>query len=388
MDLQLSEQQEDFRRRFRAWLGEHLPRPLPYDPHEAFQARRAWQGELAAAGYVGAHWPTEYGGRGAGPMERMIIDEEMARAGAPPIAGQIGVANVAGALLAMGSPEQKASYLDAIRTGHEIWCQGMSEPAAGSDLANITTRAVLDGEEFVVDGQKIWCSDAHEADRCQLYVRTTQSERKHHGITCLIVDMHTPGIDVRPIRTITGESHFNEIFFDGARIPARRVIGQTDQGWAVAMATLMHERAGTLSLEVMLRQGLADLRRVGSAPGPAGPPALDDPVLRRAFASVWAQTHILHSVGLRMISQMERSGMPGAEGSIITLFWSEITQELAELGLRVIDGDAVLDGFDAAGGGKLQLAYLGSRAATIAAGTSEVQRNIIAERVLGLPKSA
>lgn len=385
MDLQLSQEQEDFRSDLRAWLDAHRPPPLPDDPHEAFEARRAWQGELAEAGYVGVHWAPQYGGRGAGPIERMIVDDEMARADMPPIAGQIGVSNVAGALLAMGTPDQKATYLDAIRTGREIWCQGMSEPSAGSDLANITTRATVDGDEFVVNGQKIWCSDAHEADRCQLYVRTTPSEKKHNGLTCLIVDMDTPGIEVRPIRTITGESHFNEVFLDDVRVAADRVIGEVDQGWMVAMATLMHERAGTLSLEVMLRQGLGELRRAAVGAGFGG---FNDPLVRQAYASVWAQTQILHAVGLRMITQMERTGIPGPEGSVIKLFWSEISQEVADLGLRVINADAALDGADAPGQGGMQQAFLGSRAATIAAGTSEVQRNIIAERVLGLPKSA
>lgn len=385
MDLRLSEEQKDFRSELRGWLDAHRPPPLPGDPHEAFDARRVWQGALADAGYVGVHWPLQYGGRGAGPIERMIVDDEMARADVPAIAGQIGVSNVAGALLAMGTPDQKAAYLDAIRTGREIWCQGMSEPSAGSDLANIVTRATRDGDEFVVNGQKIWCSDAHEADRCQLYVRTTPSDTKHSGLTCLIVDMGTPGIEVRPIRTITGESHFNEVFLDDVRVPADRVIGDVDQGWTVAMATLMHERTGTLSLEVMLRQGLGELRRMASGTTFGG---FADPLVRRDFASVWAQTRILHAIGLRMITQMERTGIPGAEGSVIKLFWSEISQELAHVGLRAINSDAALDGADARAQGSMQQAFLGSRATTIAAGTSEVQRNIIAERVLGLPKSA
>lgn len=384
MDLSFSVDQERFRHELRAWLADNVPREsLPADRHEAFAYRRRWQATLAKAGYVGVHWPVEYGGRGLGPVERLILDEETARAGAPPIAGQIGVSNVAGSLLLMGSDEQKARYLDDIRTGRAIWCQGMSEPNAGSDLANISTRAERDGEMFVVNGQKIWCSDAHEADHCQLYVRTDPGAARHAGITCLLIDMASPGIEVRPIRAISGEAHFNEVFFADARVPADHVLGDVDRGWDVAMATLMYERSGTASLVVMLRHAFDELLALA---GGDDRRRLDDILVRQGVAASFAQLGVVRTMAMRMLTEMRRGGVPGPEGSMFKLFWSEAMQSLAELGLRIAGSRAALDGDHAPGGGQLQREFLASRAATIAAGTSEVNRNIIAERALGLPK--
>ncbi|MGH2792704.1 MAG: acyl-CoA dehydrogenase family protein [Actinomycetota bacterium] len=389
MDLSLTPEQEAFRREVREWLRENAPRdPEPADRHDAFIYRRRWQGALARAGYVGVTWPEAYGGRGLGAVEQSIIDEEMAVALAPLIAGQIGVSNIGPALIVAGTEEQKRAFLPALRTGDEIWCQGMSEPVAGSDLASLRTKAVRDGDTFVVNGQKIWCSDAHEADRCQLYVRTDDSGAKHAGMTCLIVDMTWPGVEVRPIVTIAGDVHFNEVFFDDVRVPADRVLGEVDQGWRVAVATLMYERTGVLALQALLRRAVQGLLELGREPRATdGRRPLDDVLIRRAFGDAYARVHVLRSLGYRLLSTLTKSDVPGPEGSLLKLFWGELDQLVSAVGTRMAGADLVLGGGSAVvGGGSVQRAYLQSRSSTIAAGTTEIQKNIIAERVLGLPK--
>ena len=389
MDLDLTPAQESYRDELRAWLADNVPREVePTDRHEAYDYRRAWQGALARAGYVGVTWPVEYGGRGLGSVEQAITDEQLALALAPLIAGQIGVSNIGPSLIVAGTEEQKQRYLPSLRTGEEIWCQGMSEPGAGSDLASLRTKAVRDGEEFVVTGQKIWCSDAHEAQRCQLYVRTSEGESKHAGMTCLIVDMATSGVEVRPITTIAGDMHFNEVFFDEARVPAENVLGEVDQGWRVAMATLMYERTGVLALQAMVRRSVHTLLEVGRAPRPSdGRRPFDDALIRRAFGDTYARLHVLRSLGYRMLSTLSKTDVPGPEGSLLKLFWSELDQRVAAVGARMAGADLVLGAGSArVGDGALQRAYLQSRSSTIAAGTTEIQKNIIAERVLGLPR--
>ncbi|MEX2557092.1 MAG: acyl-CoA dehydrogenase family protein [Actinomycetota bacterium] len=389
MDLSLTEEQEAFRTEVRAWLAEHTPRdPEPTDRHEAFLYRRRWQGELARAGYLGVTWPVAYGGRGLTAFEQALVDEELANALAPLIAGQIGVSNIGPALIVAGTEVQKARYLPSLRTGDEIWCQGMSEPGAGSDLAALRTKAVRDGDEFVVNGQKIWCSDAHEADRCQLYVRTDDSGSKHAGMTCLIVDMSTPRIEVRPIVTIAGDVHFNEVFFDDVRVPAENVLGEIDQGWRVAVSTLMYERTGVLALQALIRRAMQVLVETGRVPRATdGRRPLDDVLVRRAFGDVYARVHVLRTLGYRLLSTLAKTDVPGPEGSLLKLFWSELDQRVAAVGARMAGSDLLLGPESArVGGGALQRAYLQSRSSTIAAGTTEIQKNIIAERVLGLPK--
>ncbi|HJR18636.1 MAG TPA: acyl-CoA dehydrogenase family protein [Actinomycetota bacterium] len=389
MDLSLTPEQEAFRREVREWLRENAPRdPEPADRHDAFIYRRRWQGALARAGYVGVTWPEAYGGRGLGAVEQSIVDEEMAVALAPLIAGQIGVSNIGPALIVAGTEEQKRAFLPALRTGDEIWCQGMSEPGAGSDLASLRTKAVRDGDTFVVNGQKIWCSDAHEADRCQLYVRTDDSGAKHAGMTCLIVDMSWPGVEVRPIVTIAGDVHFNEVFFDDVRVPADRVLGEVDQGWRVAVATLMYERTGVLALQALLRRAVQGLLELGRQPRATdGRRPLDDVLIRRAFGDAFARVHVLRSLGYRLLSTLTKSDVPGPEGSLLKLFWGELDQLVSAVGTRMAAADLVLGrGSAQVGGGSVQQAYLQSRSSTIAAGTTEIQKNIIAERVLGLPK--
>ncbi len=389
MDLSLTPEQEALRAEVRAWLADHVPRdPEPADRDDAYTYRRAWQGELARAGYVGITWPSAYGGRGLGAIEQAVVGEELANALAPLIAGQIGVSNIGPALIVAGTDEQKARYLPALRTGEAIWCQGMSEPGAGSDLASLRTKAVRDGDSFVVNGQKLWCSDAHEADMCQLYVRTDDSGSKHAGMTCLIVDMKTPGIEVRPIVTIAGDVHFNAVFFDEVRVPVGNVLGEIDGGWRVAVATLMYERTGVLALQALVRRAVQGLLEVGRTPRPTdGKRPLDDVLVRRAFGDAYARVHVLRSLGYRLLSTLAKTDVPGPEGSLLKLFWSELDQLISAVGTKMAGSDLVLGASSArVGGGELQKAYLQSRSSTIAAGTTEIQKNIIAERVLGLPK--
>jgi alkylation response protein AidB-like acyl-CoA dehydrogenase len=389
MDLDLTPEQETFRDELRSWLADNVPRdPEPADPDAAFVYRRAWQGALARAGYLGVTWPVEYGGRGFGPLEQSIVDQELANVRAPSIAAQIGVSNIGPALIVAGTEEQKTRYLEKLRTGDEVWCQGMSEPEAGSDLAALRTKAVRDGDTFVVTGQKIWCSDAHHAEFCQLYVRTNDGGSKHAGITTLIVDMRSPGIEVRPIVTMAGDAHFNEVFFDEVRVPVSNVIGEIDQGWRVAIATRSYERAGVVALQAMLSRSLYDLTELGRVPRATdGAVPFADPLIRQRYADVYTRVQIMRALAFRQLGSLGQGKLPGPEGSIAKLFWGDLTQRIAAVGASLAGTDFVLSG-DAAmvGGGKLQHSFLFSRSSTIAAGTSEVQRNIIAERVLGLPK--
>lgn len=388
MDLPLTPEQETFRSELRAWLAEKAPRdPEPADAHEAFQRRRRWQGALARAGYVGIDWPAQHGGRGLGPVERLILEQETARAGAPTIAGLIGVLNIGPAISAFGTAEQKARFLEPLRTGDEIWCQGMSEPGAGSDLASLRARAVLDGDEFVINGQKVWCSNADEADWCQLYVRTGPEGSKHAGITCLLVDMRAPGIEVRPIKTIVGSREFCEVFFDDARVPSSAVLGEVNGGWSVAIHTLMHERLGALVLEIIIGELMERLLALArEAPLGSSAPRAADPLTRDALGNALVQTHVLHALGLRILQGWEH-GEPGPEGSILKVYASELMQRIAELGLSLGEADAALAGVSSrVAAGWWQDRYLQSRSITIAAGTSEVLRNVIGERMLGLPK--
>jgi hypothetical protein len=376
MQLALTPSQERFRDEVRAWLAANKPDvATPADTHAAFARRRRWQQRLAAAGYVGVDWPTEHGGRRLGPVERAILDEELANAGAPTIAGIIGVANIGPAIIEFGTPEQKARYLEPLRTGDEIWCQGMSEPGAGSDLASLRTRAARDADGFVVNGQKIWCSNADEAEWCQLYVRTGPEDSKHAGISCLLVDMRTPGIEARPIRTITGSAEFCEVYFTDVRVPASQLLGEVEGGWSVAITTLMNERMGSLVLRYPIRKMLAtviDLVRGKAA----------DAATRQAIGNAVAQAHAYEALCLRLLEGLQGGG-PGPEGSLLKVFGGELQQMLAELGLEISGAEASAS--DAVGV-EWQRRFLDSRSITIAAGTSEILRNVIGERILGLPK--
>jgi alkylation response protein AidB-like acyl-CoA dehydrogenase len=293
--------------------------------------------------------------------------------------GVIGLGMAGPTIIAHGTGEQKTRYLQKILTAEEIWCQGFSEPGAGSDLAAARTSARLEGDHFVVDGQKVWSSFAHIADWCILVTRSDPASVKHAGLTYLLVDMHAPGVEVRPLRQITGEAEFNEIFFTAVRVPVENVVGEIGQGWTVAMTTLLHERATlgfalTASLEVNLRK-LITLARGRTD---------DDPILRDRIAREWIELQALRLTNYRALTQLIKTGMPGPEGSVSKLQWSEANQRLTKLALEVLGAEAQL--WNGNGAGYWQYQQLRSRGNTIEAGTSEILRNIIAERVLGLPR--
>jgi alkylation response protein AidB-like acyl-CoA dehydrogenase len=385
MDLRDTPEEAAFRADLRAWLAEHLPEELR--GHRGGAARfddpalRAWSRALYDAGYAGLTWPKEYGGAGAPYTFQAIFLEELARAEAPPHIGVIGIGMAGPTIIAHGTEEQKARYLAPILSAEEIWCQGFSEPGAGSDLAGVRTSARLEDGHFVVDGQKVWSSFAHIADWCILLTRSDPSSTRHAGLTYLIVDMHAPGVEVRPLRQITGEAEFNEIFFTDVRVPVENLVGEVGGGWQVAMTTLLHER-GTLgfalqaALEVQVRK-LVSLARDRGA----------DPLQRDRIAREWIELQALRYTNYRALSQLVKAGIPGPEGSISKLVWSEANQRVTKLALELLGPDAALGPENAPYGGYWQHQQLRSRGNTIEAGTSEILRNIVAERVLGLPKS-
>jgi alkylation response protein AidB-like acyl-CoA dehydrogenase len=384
VDLRDTPDEAAFREEARGWISANLPEELR--GHRGGAARfdepglRAWSRLLHEAGYAGLTWPAEYGGGGKSYTHQAIFLEEMARAEAPPHVGVIGLGMAGPTIIAHGSEAQKTRHLEPILSAAEIWCQGFSEPDAGSDLAGVRTSARLDDGRFVVDGQKVWSSFAHLADWCLLLARSDASSQRHDGLTYLIVDMHSPGVEVRPLRQITGEAEFNEIFFTGVEVPAENTLGDPGQGWQVAMTTLLHERgtlgfALTAALEVAVRK-LIDLARDRGA----------TPQQREAIAREWIESQALRLTAYRSLSQLVRTGIPGPEGSILKLHWSEANQRLTKLALELLGRDAALAGSDAPYGGFWQHSQLRSRGNTIEAGTSEILRNIVAERVLGLPK--
>lgn len=395
MDLRLTPSEEAFRREVRTWLERNLPpgwgtpsyRP-PRTPEEQVAFAREWQRKLFEGGWAGLTWPKEYGGRGATVIEQLIYNEEYARFAAPDILClKIGLSLVGPTLIACGTEEQKRRFLAPILRGEEIWCQGFSEPNAGSDLASVRTRAELCGDEFVVNGQKIWTSVARYADWCMLVTRTRFSESKHHGLTFLLVDMKSPGISVRPLREMTGEAWFNEVFFEGVRVPRSNVVGEIDRGWDVVLTTLGHERAGTTP-HVRLQAEARRLTRLARSTSVGQETAASNPLIRQKVAQSWIETHILRLSAYRNVTRLSRTGIPGPEGSILKLFWSELEQRLKETAFEILGmrGNLTEEDRWCADGGFWCHELLWSRSATIYAGTSEIQRNIIAQRVLGLPR--
>ncbi|MEX2293060.1 MAG: acyl-CoA dehydrogenase family protein [Acidimicrobiales bacterium] len=374
---------EDFRAQLRAWLDAHFTPDVAVTlrdrwSDEAFEAHRKWNATLVDAGYGAIAWPVEFGGRAAGILEQLAYNEEMARAGAPGPVNAIGVANIAPAIMAFGTSEQKERFLAPLLRGDEIWSQGMSEPEAGSDLASLRCRAVLDGDHFVVSGQKTWNSNGDRADWCQLYVRTNTDVAKHKGITCLLVDMRTPGVEARPIVTMAGDAGFSELFFTDVRVPVTAMLGSLDQGWTVATSTLSNERAGVASLYLSLRRKFDRLLETASQAGPDGTKPIDSAVSRDALMARYIDTRNLEFLAKRSLGTALSGRPPGAEGSVIKLAWAKSEQAVAMTAVDVL-GMAALS--DAWGSG-----MLGSRSLSIAGGTTEVNRNIVGERVLGLPR--
>lgn len=385
MDLRDTPDEAAFRSGLRTWLEESVPGELR--GHRGGAARfendalRNWSRALHEAGYAGLTWPREYGGGGKAHSYQAIFLDESARAEAPPHLGVIGLGMAGPTIISHGTEEQKRRHLPGILAAEKVWCQGFSEPDAGSDLAAVRTSARLDGDRFVVEGQKVWSSFAHIAEWCLLLVRSDPDSSRHAGLTYLIVDMASAGVEVRPLRQLTGEAEFNEIFFAGVEVPLENVLGEIGGGWQVAMTTLLHER-GTLgfALTAALEVAVAKLLELARDRGATQ-------TQRDAIAREWIELQALRYTAYRSLSALMRTGVPGPEGSILKLQWSEANQRLTKLALELLGPDAQLLGDNAPYGGFWQHQQLRSRGNTIEAGTSEILRGIVAERVLGLPRS-
>jgi alkylation response protein AidB-like acyl-CoA dehydrogenase len=389
MDLNLTPMERTFRDEFRSWLKDNVPPPWTgktgEDRREYEAYLKKWQRTLFEGGWAGISWPKAFGGRGATLMEQAIFQEELALANAPHLIGTIGLSLVGPTIIAMGTDEQKGRHLPKILSGEEIWCQGFSEPNAGSDLAALGTKAVRDGDDFLINGQKIWTSFAQIADYCLLLVRTDFEAPKHKGITCLLLDMHLEGVTVRPLRMMSGDSGFNEVFFQNVRVPLTQVLGKVNEGWTTGITALMNERAnlGT-GVQVLFRRNLNALIARSRSVDRNGRPASEDPIVRQKLAQAFLELEILRLNTNRALTSLSKSGVPGPEGSTQKLYWSEMNQRTQQTAQEILGPYGQLTGFD---DGMWQYSYLRSRGNTIEAGTSEIQRNIIAERVLGLPKS-
>lgn len=396
MDLNLTPQELRFRDEVRAWFAGNVPKDWVKrrDEEESMAGRfeylRAWQRKLYDAGWAGISWPKDFGGRGASVMEQVIFIEEMARAEAPPMANVIALGLIGPTIIAFGTPEQKKRYLAKMLSAEEIWCQGFSEPNAGSDLASLGTTAVLDGDHFVVNGQKCWTSYAWAADWCELVVRTDPAAPKHKGLTALLVDMHSPGVEVRGLKQMSGESEFGEIFFRDVRVPVTNLLGKVNEGWTVAMGTLMHER-GTFgaALQVNYRRNFNRLVEIARKIDRNGKPAAQDPVIRQKLAQCYAEIEVMRLNQLRAFSRINETGVPGPEGSIQKIVWSELNQRFQQVAMEILGpyGQLAHGSPGAIDEGQWAYGYLRARGNTIEAGTSEIQRNIIGHFVLGLPKS-
>jgi alkylation response protein AidB-like acyl-CoA dehydrogenase len=395
MDFRLNAAEARFQREVHDWLVANLPAGWgtpgyrkPEEPGERVAFARAWQGRLHQGGWAGLHWPAEYGGRGATPIELFLFAEEYTRVGAPPMIDiGVGPSLVGPTLIHHGTEAQKQRFLPRILTGADIWCQGFSEPNAGSDLAACRTRAELHGDTFHVTGQKIWTSYARFADWCILITRTDVQAPKHKGLTFLLVDMRSPGITIRPLVEMTGVAWFNEVFFDDVAVPAANMVGTLHDGWSIAITTLAHERGGSAPharLAAELHDVLALARRLERD----GAPVTRDTRYRQRLAQSFIETEILRLLAYRQVSETMRTGRPGPEGSYLKLVWSELDMRMKALAIDLEGPYAVLarGAAPAVDDGRWQHEYLWSRAAGIYAGTSEVQRNIIAQRVLGLPR--
>ncbi len=390
MDLTPTPEQEAVRHEIRAWLKENLPweygvglPPAFEDLAAEVEFLRQWQRRLAGGRWVGVHWPEQYGGRGAGAVENFVVQEELSRARAPELAGRIGVNLVGPTLLAHGTDDQKQRWLPRILPADDVWCQLFSEPGAGSDLASLSTRAVRVDGGWLVNGQKVWTSYAQFADWGICLARTNSDVKPQAGISYVVVDMRAPGVDVRPLRQITDESDFNEVFLTDVFVPDDQVVGAVDDGWRVANSTLSHERGVNARQMVIHLQLLEELLRLAESSG-----AFDDSHLAPRLAQAFVEVKLFQLLNGRTLSRLAKGREPGPEASTMKLYWSEMTKRLHDLVLDVLGDSAPLwrhaDGNP--GDGRWQRSWLYYQAFTIAGGTSEIQRNIIGERVLGLPR--
>jgi alkylation response protein AidB-like acyl-CoA dehydrogenase len=396
MDFNYQPEDDEFRRRLRGWLIENLPAGWgttafePTDEDARARFRLDWERRLFKGGWLGINIPKAYGGLEGTPIQRSIYAEEMARARAPEGLNIIGRNLVSTTLIHHGSEEQRRRYLPKIMSGEEVWCQGFSEPNAGSDLASLRCRAERDGDQFIVNGQKVWTSFAQYSQWCILLARTDPGLPKHQGISLFLVDMRSPGIRLRPLKQISGESEFNETFFENVRVPAANLVGEINHGWKIAMTTLGAERGAddALGRQIRFKQELDQLLKAASHLKREGGRAIDDPVLRQKLAKSVVELEVMRLSCLRSFSKAGKGGPPGAEASMLKLYWSHAAQGLFETALETLGPLAPFTGADPLSpeSGRFQLSFLHSRAFTIYSGSSEIQRSIIGERLLGLPK--
>ena len=386
---------ESFRSELRTFLAANLPDDLrpekaAFLPEaERISRLRAWQATLAEAHWVGITWPREYGGRAASIAEQIAYVEEMSRADAPEVVGSLGIGIVGPPILAYGTEEQKQRFARRILSADDVWCCGFSEPGAGSDLASLRTKALLDGDSFVVNGQKVWTTIAQHADWCMLFCRTDPDSTRRNGVSCLLVDMKSPGVTVRPLRQIGGQAEFNEIFFEDVRVPRENLLGELHQGWQIVTSALQNERGilYVVEMQILLTKGRDMLIRFARERG-----AHRDPLLRQSLADVYLGVETFRHTCQRTLDKLLRMGMPGPEASIIKLHWTELTQAMPRLGMSILGPAGQLyDTPDPAhpraiGDGWIQRSFLMAPAASIASGTSEIMRGIVAMQVLGLPR--
>ncbi|MBA3302629.1 MAG: acyl-CoA dehydrogenase family protein [Acidimicrobiia bacterium] len=390
MDLSPTHEHEAFRAACRSWLDDHLPTATAGPPRpdaglaEEVAFLRRWQAELAEGRWVGVTWPEHYGGRGAGPLFHFILQEELARAGAPELVGRIGVNLVGPTLLAHGDDGQQARWLPRILTAEELWCQLFSEPGAGSDLASLATRATPVEGGWRLDGQKVWTSYAQFADWGLCLARTDPDAPKHRGISCLVVDMGAPGVEVRPLVQLTGEEEFNEVYFTDVFVPHDHLVGEAGAGWSVSGSTLAAERGTNPRQLVIHAQHLEELLRLAVEQG-----RYDDPRLQQRLAQAYVEVRLFQLHNWRSLSRLDHGRALGPEGSALKLYWSEMSKRLHNTAMAVLGPAAPLwrGARDNPGDGRWQRSWLYYQSASIFAGTNEIQRNIIGERVLGLPRT-
>jgi len=387
MDFAFSEKELAFAAEARAWLEANVPAAWRRDHCWSraddpawFDLAREWQRKLYDGGWAAISWPREHGGRGATVVERWFFETALDEVGAPRPAAAAYVDLIGSAILRHGTDEQRRRHLHRLLSGEDLWCQGFSEPGAGSDLASLRTRAERDGDDFVVNGQKVWTSHAEVADLCFLLCRTEADQPKHKGISLLLVDMRSPGITVRPLTQMTGDAEFCEVFFDNVRVPASALLGAPGAGWQIAMGILAHERGPvwTFTFQRKIRRHFEQLVREARE-RPAGRRALADGVFRQRLAQAWIEVELLRLSGYRSLTRLLRTGQPGVESSLEKVLGSETDQRLQELAMDVLGPAALLDE-------RWRRAFLYARSETIMGGTSEIQRNVIAQRILGLPR--
>ncbi len=395
MDFSYTAKEEAFRQELRSWLEQNLPegwlesQQLPENEEELGAFLRAWQKTLSDSRWAAIAWPEKHGGRDATLMEEIIYHQEMVRVKAPPLVNYVGLHMVGPTLMQIGTTEQQQKYIPKILSGEEVWCQGYSEPNAGSDLAAVQTTAVKQGDKWIINGQKIWTSFAHFADRCFLVARTSKGEKKHHGITCFLLDMNQPGVEVRPIIQMNGEHDFNEVYLNDAVAYDTEIIGQLDDGWRVTIALLMHERTGIGAQVFSLEQQFSELVSLMQNTTEDGEPLIAKADVRKRLFQLYMKQRGSLLNYYRNLTKQLKVGHPGVEGSMDKLFVSEVTKELFSEAISLQGHNGLLWKEDAVSGSNYwQTNYLYSFGQTIGGGTSEIQRNTIAERILGLPKDA